>query len=161
MIKIYCGKQFGRLEVIEKQEERTKSGQIRWKCKCQCGNEIITIAERLRNGQTRSCGCLSKDTARNKREKCIGLVNGTAISKIKSNTARSDSITGVKGVAYAKDKGKYRVCIQLQGKRIHIGYFDTLEEGISARKKAEEIYFKPIIEQYERNDKNAEKTVLC
>ena len=29
-----------------------------WKCKCKCGNEIITSSNHLRTGHTKSCGCL-------------------------------------------------------------------------------------------------------
>ena len=29
-----------------------------WKCKCDCGNEIIANGRTLRNGGRRSCGCL-------------------------------------------------------------------------------------------------------
>jgi hypothetical protein len=31
--------------------------QILWKCKCDCGGEIITTCARLRTGGTKSCGC--------------------------------------------------------------------------------------------------------
>ena len=29
-----------------------------WKCKCECGNEIIVAGNHLRSGHTKSCGCL-------------------------------------------------------------------------------------------------------
>lgn len=31
-----------------------------WKCKCDCGNETVVIGQSLRNGHTKSCGCLGK-----------------------------------------------------------------------------------------------------
>ena len=32
----------------------------RWKCRCECGNEFITLANRIRNGVTLSCGKCSR-----------------------------------------------------------------------------------------------------
>ena len=49
------GLRFGRLTVIDRVEN--KRGQARWLCKCDCGNEIITLGYSLRRGDTTSCGC--------------------------------------------------------------------------------------------------------
>lgn len=51
---------FGRLTAIRRVES-PKKGQAAWLCKCQCGNEIVVIASRLRFGNTKSCGCYQKD----------------------------------------------------------------------------------------------------
>jgi hypothetical protein len=45
---------------------------------------------------------------------------------------------------------KWVANISFQGKRIYLGLFDELEEAIEVRKKAEEIYFKPVIEKYKK-----------
>ena len=29
-----------------------------WKCKCECGNEVIVTGNHLRTGHTTSCGCI-------------------------------------------------------------------------------------------------------
>lgn len=50
------GQRFGKLTVIEKAETLNKNA--RFKCRCDCGNEIITESQKLRNGKTNSCGCL-------------------------------------------------------------------------------------------------------
>lgn len=51
------GKKFGRLMVLEELPKRTKYGRIVYKCLCECGNICNVIGSRLRNGNTRSCGC--------------------------------------------------------------------------------------------------------
>ncbi|WNM52938.1 HNH endonuclease [Staphylococcus phage S-CoN_Ph10] len=56
------GKKFGRLTVLEEEKERV-NGRICYKCKCECGNTIITKGKYLRNGDTKSCGCLVKETS--------------------------------------------------------------------------------------------------
>lgn len=53
------GQRFGRLLVF-KEEGRSKHGRILWKCLCSCGNSIVTSADNLRRGLTKSCGCLVK-----------------------------------------------------------------------------------------------------
>lgn len=55
------GKQFERLTALYT-NGRTKRGDIIWHCKCQCGNEVDVLGINLRNGATRSCGCLFKET---------------------------------------------------------------------------------------------------
>ena len=53
------GQRFGRLFVIEKVKD--KNGWTQFRCKCDCGNEIITSGNNLKYGATQSCGCLHKD----------------------------------------------------------------------------------------------------
>jgi len=49
------GKRFVKLTVLSYVE--TRNG---WKCKCDCGNEVITRGSRLSSGRVKSCGCYSK-----------------------------------------------------------------------------------------------------
>lgn len=58
------GMRFGRLTVIGRVEDHIyPSGKHRpkWKCKCDCGNEIETTGNNLKNGDTKSCGCAHHD----------------------------------------------------------------------------------------------------
>lgn len=50
------GKRFGRLLVVEK--NGTYRHTDKYRCVCDCGNETTVVSTRLRNGNTRSCGCL-------------------------------------------------------------------------------------------------------
>lgn len=75
------GKKFERLTVI-KRVENSKSGQTRWLCKCSCGNETIVWGCHLRNGHTRSCGCMQKEKLKQiKHYKKHGL-HGTRLYRI-------------------------------------------------------------------------------
>lgn len=47
---------FGRLLVTRR--VANKGGQVMWECQCECGNTTITNTQRLRDGRTKSCGCL-------------------------------------------------------------------------------------------------------
>ena len=60
----------------------------------------------------------------------------TTAENNRNKKVRSDSRTGIKGVCYEPNKKKkYRARIQLDGKRITIGYFETLEEAERAYKE--------------------------
>jgi len=67
------GLKVGKLLVISKAERpiNIKNKSYYYLCKCDCGNEIITRSSELRNGTTRSCGCLIKDVMRELN--CIGF----------------------------------------------------------------------------------------
>lgn len=54
------GKKFGRLLVLKETDER-KDRRIVYKCLCDCGNITFVTGKNLRNGNTKSCGCLSVD----------------------------------------------------------------------------------------------------
>lgn len=55
------GKKYGRLTVIEQSDKKTKSRAIHWTCQCECGNIIEVAGTDLRNGKTKSCGCLAQE----------------------------------------------------------------------------------------------------
>ena len=59
------GKRFGRFIVISR-ANNSKDGRTMWLCKCDCGNERIVAGKSLRNGHTKSCGCLNKETVSEK-----------------------------------------------------------------------------------------------
>jgi hypothetical protein len=56
------GQRFGRLVVRERAGANT-SGKSRWRCQCDCGTLTLATTPVLRNGETRSCGCLRRQLA--------------------------------------------------------------------------------------------------
>lgn len=65
---------------------------------------------------------------------------GNAInSKLSKNNT-----SGVKGVV--RFRNKWHAQIMVNGKHIHLGYYDKKEDAIEARRKGEEKYFKPLLE---------------
>lgn len=57
------GKTYGRLIVISSAGKVFLGGQLRsaFKCKCQCGNEVIKLGQNLVKNRMSSCGCWSKE----------------------------------------------------------------------------------------------------
>lgn len=54
------GQRFGRLTVIEKSPSR-RGDKTWWSCKCDCGSTLEVWSVYLRNGTTKSCGCLNRE----------------------------------------------------------------------------------------------------
>ena len=52
------GRKFGMLTVKRRSERLGPRNQTLWECACDCGGVAFTTATKLRNGHTRSCGCL-------------------------------------------------------------------------------------------------------
>ena len=63
------GQKFGRLEVLSRQPSRffpknPKRENTRWLCQCSCGRQLTTFTTFLRQGKTRSCGCLRRENSK-------------------------------------------------------------------------------------------------
>jgi hypothetical protein len=52
------GKKFGKLTVIRSLGRKDR--QIVWECLCECGNKTEVISASIRDGSTKSCGCLRR-----------------------------------------------------------------------------------------------------
>jgi hypothetical protein len=59
------GRRFGRLVVCEQVPSEKSGGTTRrrWHCRCDCGGENVVTTDRLTAGKTRSCGCLAREMA--------------------------------------------------------------------------------------------------
>lgn len=58
--KDLTGERFTRL-VVKNPEENDKFGKTKWRCICDCGNEVVLNASSLLRGLTESCGCLKRE----------------------------------------------------------------------------------------------------
>lgn len=54
------GGRFGRLRVLSRAPNDAR-GRVIWRCVCDCGEASDVLGQRLRTGETRSCGCLARD----------------------------------------------------------------------------------------------------
>jgi hypothetical protein len=55
------GKVFGRLTVLKDVGREKHSGCVLWQCQCECGQTTTVDSAHLRNGHTKSCGCLLQE----------------------------------------------------------------------------------------------------
>ena len=137
------GQRFGNLIVLE------ELGNGRVLCQCDCGKRKNINKGHLLNGDITSCGCVQKSRPAKAKEPF--LVNNTYIATIRSGKPSKRSTTGIKGVYWSKTKNKYQAAIRCQGINHELGYFNSLAEAVAARLEAEEIYFKPLIDDFNKN----------
>lgn len=57
------GEVFGRLTALEKHAHNDKFNKVRWVCECECGATVLVTGEKLRSGNTKSCGCLMREVS--------------------------------------------------------------------------------------------------
>ena len=62
----WIGKRFGMLVVIGLEH---KKRAWYWKCRCDCGNEITTLAGNVKQGLSKSCGCVRREKAKTRMTK--------------------------------------------------------------------------------------------
>ncbi len=62
------GQRFGRLVVVAEAPSKLRADgygkRAQWMCRCDCGTTKVVPANHLRRGDTRSCGCMSRENGR-------------------------------------------------------------------------------------------------
>lgn len=139
------GQRYGRL--VAKQFV----SQDKWLWQCDCGNTTVARASSVKNGETISCGCYQREMRKADAAKQFGHTGGTSLSAVKSILAgklRSTNTTGHTGITvrYNVSAPVYVARITCKGKQIHLGSYPTLEQAVDARKKAEEKFFAPLLD---------------
>src|SRR5262245_36849518 len=83
-IKDKIGQRFGRLIVVSLDTQRGQSRRAYWLCVCDCGKSIVINSGSLSSGNTRSCGCLKRDSTRQRSIKHGCTRNGRNTSAYQS-----------------------------------------------------------------------------
>jgi hypothetical protein len=100
------GQLFGRLLVLEQVERpaKYKNKSTYWLCECQCENKTlkIVIQSALRNGTTRSCGCLTREVQRKRLSKQDGEASFNTVFGSYINSAK------VRGLCFELTKDDFR-----------------------------------------------------
>jgi hypothetical protein len=155
-----AGRQFGKLRVL--QRDPAKDGW--WVCECDCGNRKSIRGTSLRKQETRSCGCIQKEIARNTGTKTVAqnsekqiatnVAYHTNFQVLENRNPAKNNTSGHKGVYWDKSRGKWSAYIQVHGKRVYLGRFSDYEDAVTARELAEEEYFEPLIEAKKEDQSN-------
>lgn len=56
-----AGQSWGRLTLVAPTEQRAASSERLWAAQCTCGKQCVVRPSRLKNGNTKSCGCLRRE----------------------------------------------------------------------------------------------------
>lgn len=138
------GKRFGRLIVIELCGERAKNGERKFKCKCDCGAELIVNAGSLLDKKRKSCGCLHAETSKVNAIKAFEgckekyFVDGTNIKLISKKDTIKSNKSGISGVYWDSNEEKWGVQLYFKGKCYRYGKYKNKEDAIRVRNKAKE-----------------------
>lgn len=148
------GQRFGRLVALYPTDRRDGKSSVYWHCRCDCGNEAEVTEDGLVHGNYKSCGCL-------RREIWSGIpnqlhrVDGTCVEWLEKRKHRSDNTSGFRGV-YRTKSGRYRVAIGFKGHRYHIGTFESYQDAVAARLKAETQIHDRFVQTYYRWKEHAD-----
>ena len=151
-IKNLVGQRFGHLVVLRRSDRYVMlSDQKRkymWECRCDCGETVYRLSEKLRLGKNCACKtCMGKAAVSTMWEHA-GYVEGTQLSKLVAAKEKASNSSGVRGVYLNRKTGKWRATIQCKGENHYLGEFTNVADAIKARQQAEERYYAPILEKY-------------
>lgn len=92
------GEKFGRWMVLAYEE--TKYADHFWKCKCDCGTVKIVQGSTIKNGRSKSCGCLSRERVTKHGMEGTRIYNTWAQMLARCNNLKSTSYKhyGAKGI---------------------------------------------------------------
>ena len=128
-------------------------------CKCDCGNtkRIRKTSLTIKKCPTRSCGCIQRQFAHSIGNKTItensrkqierNMSYNTNFQVITQDKPPVNNTSGVKGVSWNNGRESWEAYIGIHGKRIHLGRYTKFEDAVKARKRAEEEYHQPLIEE--------------
>lgn len=121
--KDITGQKFNRLTVIKRDDNYIrKNGKTEavWLCQCECGNFVKVRGSRLRNGVTKSCGCLLKEKLRKNNEY---VINDNVVEMYASNNELFyidlDDLEKVKKITWCSNGNGYFVGT-IKNKKIYL-----------------------------------------
>lgn len=78
-IKDLTGQRFGKLTALERTNQKRGTSYL-WRCKCDCGNEVLVTTNALTSGNTKSCGCHAKEKLRERVKNISGQRFGRLVA---------------------------------------------------------------------------------
>ena len=156
------GKRFGRLTVVERTETKScnggKTGNLLYRCVCDCGKERLASGTDLKRGRAVSCGCINADTLEEMHRRMhLGDVEHSNLYTLTRGISKNNK-SGRKGVFWNRRKKGWGVSIGVNGEKKIIGNYSLLSDAIAVREEAEEKYHKPLIEEARAKMKDSKKT---
>jgi len=112
------GKKFNKLTVIERSENNSNDGRIKWKCRCDCGTFATILSHTLISGHTKSCGCLHWRNCTEEDRKDLKLYR--------------DEVIQLTNVNYKKYKLFINPSNLKRGKKYHLDHIYSVIDGFTS-----------------------------
>ena len=125
------GERFGRLVAESPLTKRDVDNSVRWLCRCDCGNYIVASSNKLRTRHTASCGCARLAAMRDG----MTHIDGTCVESILSKRLFRNNTSGYRGLS--QRNGRWQAYITYARRMVRLGSYDTVEEALVARRRAE------------------------
>ena len=138
------GQRFGKLVVVCRSDKRGTRGKRTvplWECRCDCGAIVYKATDSLTNPNLSMCADCAAQYAAGKMRENAGYVDGTQISRIRSDKPSATNTSGVRGVYYDSRSDKWVARLKFKGKLMNFGSYARLEDAVKARKQAETEFF--------------------
>lgn len=110
-------------------------------------------SQNLQRGGVKSCKCLGRENSsangKANGQKIVDnyVVEGTNINNLTAKIPKNNT-SGVKGVSFRKDRGRWVAQIDFKGKHYYLGSYMEKEKAIKARKLAEDKMFGDFLKWY-------------
>lgn len=145
--KDIAGQRFHRLTALYPMPDRKKRSVV-WHCRCDCGNEVDISYNELVYTTRQSCGCQKREYDGQFFKENLTRVDGTSIDQLRSKKLSKNNTTGYKGVYLIR--GKYVAKIVFQHKQYFLGTYESIDDAVQARRRAEAILAEGTVRHYER-----------
>ncbi|WP_432643346.1 helix-turn-helix domain-containing protein [Acidaminococcus sp.] len=163
-IPVRVGDRYGYWTVLEPPDYKTR----KVRCQCDCGRVRNVFLVQLYRGLSTSCGCHHVDnpTDKQKAVRAFGREVLDAVHKHRltikyiGKKVNKNSTTGHTGVSFNKRAKKYFAYIMVNRQKIHLGYYERIEDAIAARKAAEEKYYVDRQEKVDEIIREVKKSTL-
>lgn len=122
------GNKYGKLTVIALDHVNNKAY---WLCKCECGNTKVVCGDKLRSGNTKSCGCIQKECRKEgKNHKTHGMTKKRLYYEWSNMRSRCDNCKNImfknyggRGIKYASEWKHFELFMDWA---LKAGYTDNL-----------------------------------
>lgn len=147
------GQKYGQLTVLAPAEN--VGSRTAWRCRCDCGKEVVVLTKRLRDGHTISCGCVKERKGPKGNLAGLTYIDGTCVEMIAARTIRKNNTSGVPGVDWQASKQRWRVSICFKGTRSYLGSYSKFEDAVKARKRGEEVLYDAFLSEFAQDTRKA------
>lgn len=137
------GRRFGRLTALSPLDKRL-GGSVVWRCRCDCGSAVEASYNSLAHGNTRSCGCLTRENK--SLAASLRYIDGAYGGLTEKRRLRKNNTSGYTGVV--SYRGRWRAQIIFRHRAYNLGTYDRIEDAASARRQAEERILDDFLEWY-------------